>query len=407
MPNDPYTLGVSEGFNEDYLRVFLDNLFGQNLGQPRRPSLKRSPTPFRKGFRKFSQRHRWERKYYRRSCLACNAQFVVKKESAVPTPAPTPPDDLWQDIPDCEEGIGEGSFAERSDMSTELGDLADGSETGSEAADEQTTDNETEPGNLEGFCPLCQALRSTPDHSTPLLIATEEAEPPAQISEVATQAFTNGLSSGNGLSPRNGLGNIPTLEEAIRRQRMRVGHDDDPEPESLWKTFFKRAVETLPRLIGMTVERIPRMIIVYIIVDGIFWAMEALFTMFPLDLDRYGLRILLELFDEITFRLFHFAVRWMVDFSIRQLISWILGAIKFLGKMAFQLVSLVGAGLVFSIAAGLQLLDDCIYFLRKCTFPNAAGISYPWVAEMTGRIRYDIWSDRVGISGCRRSWICN
>ena len=326
---------------------------------------------------------------------------MVKKESAVPTPVPTPTDDLWQDIPDREEGIGEGSFPERSDLSTELGDFLDGFETVSEVADKQTTDNEIEPGNLEGLCPRCQALRSIPEHSTPLLIATEEADPPAQISEVATDTSSNGLVS------RNGLGNIPTLEEAIRRQRMRVGHDDEPsEPEPLWKTFFEWAVEALHRLIGMTFEGIPRMIVVFII-DGMFWAMEALFAMFPLDLEKYGLGKMLELFDEITFRLFHFAVRWMIDFSIRQLISWILEAIKLLGKMVFQLVGLVGAGLVFSVAAGLQLLADSIYFLRKCTFINTAGISYPCVAEMTGRILYNLWSDRVGISGRRMSWICN
>jgi len=406
MPNEDTEYSYTgDSHNEDDLHAFVDQLFGQTLGQARlrfRGSSNRSPTLFRKGFRNFSQRHRWERKYYRRYCLSCNAQFVLKKqESAVPTSM----DDLWQDVADHEEGLGETCFPERqSDIVAALEDLSGVSKTESEAADDRITDKGN-PADLEGFCQRCQTLRNTPNHSTPLPIAAQEEDASVTISEVARHAVSDSpLHQSHG-----GLGNIPTLEEAVRRQHIHIDQDDDPDREPLWKSLFECVVEGLRRLIGRMIQHEPQ-IFIFIVFDDILlspvWAIAALFAIFPLDLDRFGLGILLELFDNLTFRFFYFVIRSIVDFSLRQLILSFLGVVMILCKMTFYIFTLLGGGLVFSIAAGLQLLDDSIYFLRKCTFPNVAGISYRWL-EMTSRIRYDVRSDWPGISSRWMFGICN
>lgn len=361
----PHNLERSDHEEEelnDFLALFMKKL-DQTRHRPRR-SWKDNWMLFRKGFRKFSQCYRWKRKYFRVSCVSCNVHFVIKKEQAVPVLM-----DEWEDVSEGGEDLEDGRIPiGGSDTATSLGNWSEASETISQAADPPMTETRRFAASSEGLCQGCQALSNTPNYETlPSNVAQEDHVP--HLTTLAEVSIP--VDSKLAVCPLYpGIGNIPTLEEAIRRQQLIANEDSEPRRRRIYMEYLPRTIREIFYSLRLTI------IFIFMMPVAPFWAICRLLSMLLLDLDRLFGR-LLELFDAITFKLFRFMIHSIIDFSPKKIfwhiVEFLVGFMKTLFMMVFRFFGLTIGGIVLGISAGLQLLSDCIYFLRKCTFPNTTG----------------------------------
>jgi hypothetical protein len=457
------------------LNAFITRLFLLPKLGPVGPSRrKRGPTLFRRGFRHFIQHHRWGRDHCWRNCLCCNADFWVKKEKTAIGAAQGPREEYWMNI---SEGIGEefneGFGSEGSSESwSELASLGDTTsaafsdvsfpDTGSEASygtdgepvasEEQELPREGDlpPENLRRICKECKDIRSPGSGMQP-----EEGEP-AVSDAVETSDETGRLELTEAVGDNttrtapqrhHGVGNIPTLEEAIRLQGL-MDDENDSDPDPVLKSILNwilswllivvqrlliapmAILAVISMLVSIIIEELRAAMKLFELVNALILVVIHGYTTFIMDLPKimleFGgglihiLKKLLEMITWMAHRLpraltlfvssllvlmlyllwaivtvieidrldlvFREIIFAMLELSPRQFLTYnwrVLGAllkvtVDLATAMAPAFYSLIAAilGLGFFISLWVyRFLEDGIYFLGKCTFPDTRGTS--------------------------------
>jgi hypothetical protein len=421
----------------------------------------------------------------RRGCLCCNADFLVKKKDRKTKQG----EGFWINIP---EGIGEepedygsgGSPESWSNLAlsgdTTSMTFSDVSfpETGAEASNatdgehgileeqELKLEGNISPENLERICKKCKSIRNAASHIQPLeereqavevaLGVSDEARPRVELSEAANDSTAQPAHQSY-----SSVGNIPTVEEVIRRQELMDDENDhDPEPPlnrllnwilswllivvqilliapiaipgavisilasviiaELWAmTKLLKWISALTLVVvqgyATFIMDVPRITSTFVgglihVLDNsreiVTWMVQRLFTMprlflfglvvllwaivivFPIEIDRFSVSHFRETFDALTLGFWESITGFIIvilELYPRQVFTYLLRSFRALFKATVEIAkaitrafyNLIAAilGLGFIISGVYQFLADCIYFLRKCTFPNARGTS--------------------------------
>ena len=509
-------------------QLYPDPKLSQNKTLSRQ-TMKRGPTLFRTGFRRFIQHHRWDRIKCWRNCIACNSKFVAKRKVRKMEAIAVQERDVWVDISEGGDrnddsasqrlpqtwidvvssgGTTAGIFSEISVLQTgHISSNNGNSEFHASEGEMGKNEDEMSRETRDELCQSCKATwmgstgRHDPDGNSATVIE-ERVNVPGDTRRRAESTEANDDSAAQYTGPVRSVGNIPTLDEAIRRQE-RTGDDaDDNEgeqvSEALWKTASAWIVSWLvflvqiflielvaipgavisiifgiliveqrfiikflelsftlialgvhayttfimdlptiitgfvlvlaeflsdfPRRRGRMIRRLPFMIgyltgslifDIEVLALSLLRASLRVFELFPLEIDRGVLEVLLQTFDTLTFiPLLHIAglILATLEFSPRPLCTLTVNFFKTFWRRFVQFVKLGIHKMYEVIKAGVPVLMalpyiavsvyeifvDIIYFLRKCTFPNSHG-SLHELWPLTCRVQDDVWNYWSGL----------
>jgi hypothetical protein len=336
------------------------------------------------------------------------------------------------------------------DMGSEVSYGTNG-EPGPSQEQELPREGDLPPENLQRICKECKAIRRAtslvqPEEGEQAVPEAVEASDEMGQLELADAAGDNTTQ----MAPQShlGIGNIPTLEEAIRLQEL-MDDENDSDPDPVLKRFLNwifswllivvqrllmapmailsvisilvsiiiaelraatmlfeltnslilviihgyttfimdlprimrefvggliRVLEKLPETITWMVRRLPRAL--HVLVSGLLVLMLYLL---------WAIMTVIEI-DKLDFLVFLEVIVAMFELSPRQFLTYISRILIVLLKVTVDLASAVTPSFYSLIAAILSLgffsslrvyrfLEDGIYFLGKCTFPDNRGTS--------------------------------